>query len=98
MYVVVEHQIKNPEVAFVRGERLIKAQGAPPATRVLQFYPSRDRSSVVCLWDAPSVETVQEYVDAALGDSSQNTCWEVETDHAFARQAPRIADSPALNA
>jgi hypothetical protein len=43
------------------------------------------------------VEAVQGYVDVTLGDASNNTCWEVETDHAFARQPSGIAESPALN-
>jgi hypothetical protein len=29
MYVVVQHRIKNPQVAFSRGEKLIKNEGAP---------------------------------------------------------------------
>ena len=97
MYVVVEHRFKDPQVAFARGDRLIKNEGAPPGTHVLQFYPSRDSTGAVCLWDAPSVEAVQRYVDVTLGDASNNRCWEVETAHAFARQPSGIAESPAVN-
>jgi hypothetical protein len=50
MYVVVQHQIKDPETAFTRGERLIKNEGAPAGVRGLQFYPSADRSAVTCPW------------------------------------------------
>jgi hypothetical protein len=95
MHVVVQHQIKNPEVAFARGERLIKNEGAPSGARGLQFYPSQDGSAVTCLWEAPSVEAIQEYVDSTLGDSSVNTCYEVNDDQAFARQPAGIAESPA---
>lgn len=94
MYVVVEHQIKDPQTAFARGERLIRNEGAPAGTRGLQFLPSRDSSAVVCLWEAPSVEAIQQYVDVTLGGSSENTCWEVDTEHAFARQPSGIAESP----
>ncbi len=94
MYVVVEHHIKDPQTAFSRGDRLIRNEGAPTGVRGLQFFPSQDRSAVVCLWEAPSVAAVQQYVDVTLGDSSDNTCWEVDTDHAFARQPSGIADAP----
>jgi hypothetical protein len=94
MYVVVEHDIKNQQTAFARGERLMKNEGAPAGVRVLQFYPRRDGSAVVCLWESPSVEAVQQYVDLTLGDSSANTCWEVDSDQAFARQPSGIAESP----
>ena len=97
MYVVVEHRFEDPQVAFARGDRLIKNEGAPASTHVLQFYPSRDSTRAVCLWDAPSVEAVQQYVDVTLGDASNNTCWEVETAHAFARQPSGIAATPAVN-
>jgi hypothetical protein len=79
MYVVVQHRIKDPNVAFARGERLIKNEGAPASVRGLQFYPSRDGSAITCLWEAPSVDAVQHYVDATLGDSSENTYYESTT-------------------
>ena len=66
--------------AFSRGERLVRNEGAPAGVRVLQFYPSADGSMVTCLWEAGSVEEVQEYVDSTLGDSSRNTCYEADAD------------------
>ncbi len=86
MYVVAQHQIKDPEKAFPRGEALISGENAPSGARVLQFYPSRDRSTVACLWEADSVDSIQSYVDAKLGDSSENTCYEVDAEQAFSEQ------------
>jgi hypothetical protein len=96
MYVVVQHQITNQQTAFSRGERLIKNEGAPPGVRALQFYPSRDGSAVTCLWEADSVESVQGYVDSTLGDSSKNTCYEVNANQAFAERPSGLAASPAI--
>ena len=59
MYVVVQHGIRNPEIAFTRGQRLMTSEGAPAGVRNLQFYPSRDQSRVTCLWEAPSVQAVR---------------------------------------
>lgn len=98
MYVVVQHQFVNPPAAFSRGERLIKNEGAPAGVRGLQFYPSRDGSAATCLWEAPSVEAVQGYVDSTLGDSSENTCYEVDAEHAFARQPLGLPEKAAINA
>ena len=98
MYVVVQHRIKNPQTAFSRGERLMKSEGAPTGVRNLQFYPSRDRSAVTCLWEAPSVGAVQGYVDTTLGDSSENICYEVDSEHAFARQPLGVRESAAIGA
>lgn len=95
MYVVVLHQIRNAQTAFSRGERLMKNEGAPNGVRVLQFYPSQDRSAVTCLWEAPSVALVQSYADSTLGDSSENSCYAVDAEHAFARQPLGIRESVA---
>jgi hypothetical protein len=98
MYVVVQHRFKDPQVAFARGEKLIKGEGAPPGARSLQFYPSKDRWAVTCLWEAESVESVQEYVDSTLGDSSENTCYEVDSDQAFAERPLGLQAAPAVTA
>lgn len=98
MYVVVQHQIRNAQTAFPRGENLVKGEGAPTGVRVLQFYPSRDRTAVACLWESDSVEAVQEYVDATLGDSSDNECYEVDAEQAFSEQPLGIPASAPVGA
>jgi hypothetical protein len=98
MYVVVQHQIKDQQAAFSRGEKLIKNEGAPAGVRGLQFYPSTDGSAVTCLWEAESVEQIQEYVDSTLGDSSLNTSYEVNAEHAFAERPLGLAATPTIAA
>ena len=98
MYVVVQHEIKDPGTAFPRGEKLMKGEDAPSGVRVLQFYPSQDQSAVTCLWEGDSVGSVQRYVDSTLGDSSDNTCYPVEAEQAFAEQPLGLPTSPAIRA
>jgi hypothetical protein len=96
MYVVVLHDIANAETAFDRGQRLMTGEGAPTGVRVLQFYPSADATRVTCLWESPSVQAVQGYVDETLGDSSVNTCYQVDDSTAFAERPLAIQSAPAL--
>jgi hypothetical protein len=96
MYVVVKHEIRDQQTAFARGERLIKNEGAPGGLRALQFYPSHDGSAVTCLWEADSVESVQQYVDSTLGDSANNTCYEVDAGQSFSVQPSGLRASPAM--
>ena len=98
MYVVVQHRFKDPREALSRGEKLIRNEGAPAGVRGLQFYPSTDRSAATCLWEAGSVESVQEYVDTTLGQTSENTCYEVDAELAFARQPLGLPESAAIGA
>jgi hypothetical protein len=86
MYVVVLHNFQDPPTALARGEKLVMNEDAPAGVRGLQFYPSTDRSQATCLWESDAVADVQEYVDSTLGDSSINTCFEVDAERAFAEQ------------
>jgi hypothetical protein len=94
MYVAVLHQFRDAPTAFERGQKLVMNEDAPAGVRGLQFYPATDGSAAACLWESDSVEAVQEYVDATLGDASVNTCWEVDGDKAFAEQ-PLGLQTPA---
>jgi hypothetical protein len=97
MYVVVQHHIKNPDTAFARGQRLISGDGAPEQVKVLQFYPSRDLTAVTCLWESDSVASIQGWVDATLGDSSDNICYPVDADRAFADRPLGLPATPVLS-
>ena len=95
MFVIVWHELVDPPTAFERGERLKRGDGAPKGTRVLQFFPGTDGQSVTCLWESDSVDDVQSYVDATLGDASRNRCYAVEEGVAFADLPAGIARSAA---
>ena len=98
MYVVVHTSSRTRQPAFARGAKLIKNDGAPAGVRGLQFYPSTDGGAVTCLWEADSVEAIQEYVDSTLGDSSLNTCYQVDAEQAFAERPLGLPASAAIDA
>jgi hypothetical protein len=79
MYVAVQHQIKDSQELFARGQKLIEGEGAPPGMRVREFYPGKDQAFASCLWEGDSVQAVQEYVDTTLGDASEQTYFEVDS-------------------
>ena len=93
MFIVVHHTIVEPDTAFARGQNFLEGTGAPPGVRVREFYPSRDKADVFCLWDADSLETLREYVETTLGDSSRNAYFEVDAE--IARGLPEVASSRA---
>jgi hypothetical protein len=93
MFIVVHHTITDPQTAFARGDNLLAGNGAPPGVLVREFYPSRDRADVFCLWEGSSLEEVRDYVDATLGDSSRNAYFEVDPE--IARGLPELAASQA---
>jgi len=42
------------------------------------------------------VESVQRYVDSTLGDSSENSCYEVAAERAFSQQPSGIQEPVPL--
>jgi hypothetical protein len=98
MYVIVQHRIINPETALARGQRLISGEGAPKTVKVLQFYPSQDLFQVTCLWEADTVQAVQHWVDTVLGDSSENLCYPVAAEQAFADRPLGLPATPRVHA
>ncbi len=93
MFIVTHHTITDQETAFARGQNLLEGNGAPSGVRVREFYPSRDRAYVFCLWEGNSLAEVSEYVDSTMGDSSRQVYFEVDAE--IARGLPELASSPA---
>lgn len=96
MYVIVQHEIKDPQTAFARGAKLMTGEGAPAGVRVLQFFPSADGTAVTCLWEADGVASVKAYVDETLGDASVNRGYEVDGSQAFADHPSGLPSSPTF--
>ena len=93
MFIVVHHTITDPETAFARGQDLLDGTGAPSGVQVREFYPSRDKADVFCLWEGRSLEEVRDYVDATLGDASRNAYFQIDAE--IARGLPELAASRA---
>ena len=91
MYIAVVHQVKDPQAFLSRGERL-DPSNAPPGVVGRQFCPSKDLSAATCVWEGDSVGAVREYIDSTLGDSSENTYFEINTKHAQGLPEPAATE------
>ena len=67
MFIAIEHQIHDPEAFRQRGEEVFPL---PDDLHVHHFLPATDMSRANCLYEAPSVDRLQGYLDAKLGDAS----------------------------
>ncbi len=92
MHVVVHHRIADPEKFFSVDVREVVGE-APPGVQGRQFYPSRDRSLAVCLWEADSIDAVRDYIDPATKGVSENTYFAVDDEHALGLPAPASASA-----
>ena len=93
MYVAIVHQVKDAQAFLSRGERLADPSNAPPGVVPRQFCPSKDLSAATCVWEGASVDAVRDYIDSTLGDASDNTYFEINTEHAQGLPEPATAQA-----
>jgi hypothetical protein len=93
MYVAIVHRVKDPQAMLARGERLADPSNAPAGVVPRQYCPSKDLSAATCVWEAGSVDAVRDYVDSTLGDASDNTYFEINTEYAQGLPEPATAQA-----
>jgi hypothetical protein len=89
MFVSVIHHITDPDRFFA----MVKANTGklPPDLRLPQYFTSADRSTAVCLWDAPSVARVQELLEPLTSGICENDYAEVDTSLSAGLPAATVA-------
>jgi len=78
----VVHRVKDSEAMLSRSEGLGDPSQAPPGVTPRQFCPSKALSAATCVWEADAVDAVRDYIDSTLGDSSENTYFEINEEYA----------------
>jgi hypothetical protein len=67
MFIAIVHDIHDPDQFQARAEHVFPL---PEELHVHHFLPATDLSEAVCLYEAPSVSQLRDYLDEKLGDSS----------------------------
>ncbi len=88
MYVAIVHHVQDAQAFLSRGERLADPSTAPTGVVPRQFCPSKDLSTATCVWEADSLDAVRDYIDSTLGDASDNTYFEIDTESALGLPEP----------
>ena len=85
MYVAAIHRISDPDKFFAVAQEALAA--LPEGLKVDQMLPSVDGSNALCVWQAPSVQAVREFVDGASNGLAVNEFFEVSAEQAMAGAA-----------
>lgn len=67
MFIAIEHDIHDSEKFQACAEAVFPL---PEDLHVHQFFPATDLSRAACLYEAPSVARLREYLDGKLGGAS----------------------------
>jgi hypothetical protein len=75
MLVIAHHNISNPERFWSVAAEVTKE--LPGNLKVLSVFPATDTKTGTCLWQADSVQEVQDFLDKNAGQYARNFCYEV---------------------
>jgi hypothetical protein len=75
MLIIAHHNISNPE-KFWGAAKDITNQ-LPATLKLHGVYPSKDLKTGTCLWEANSVQEVQQFIDKNTQNFAKNFCYEV---------------------
>lgn len=76
MYVLVHHEVHDPERFWSTAEEAIPA--IPEGLALHLTIPAKDGSCATCLWEGESVQAVREFLEPALGEVATNRYFEAE--------------------
>jgi hypothetical protein len=80
MFIAIEHQIHDPNRFQQCAEQVFPL---PDELHVHHFLPATDLSKASCLYEAPSIEQLRDYLEPKLGDASTQHYFPVAEGHAM---------------
>jgi hypothetical protein len=94
MLVIAQHtNITDPKAFWAKAQTVVGA--SPAGTSVISVFPSQDGKTGTCVWEAGSVDELQQFLDKASEGMATNFCYEV--NEAAAIGLPERKKEAALN-
>jgi hypothetical protein len=78
MLIIAHHNVNDPEAFWAAAEEVTK--NMPEGLKLHGVYPATDGKSGTCLWEAGTVEEVQEFLDKNAGQFAKNFCYQVNVE------------------
>ncbi len=75
MLIIAHHIISDPEGFWAAAKEV--TSNLPGSLKVHGVYPSTDGKTGTCVWEAGTVEEVQQFLDKNAGKFAKNFCYEV---------------------
>jgi hypothetical protein len=88
MFIAIHHDIHDQAGFKVKVNAMAPP---PPQLRRHQFLAARDLTRATCLWEAPSIEPLREYIDGSLEPASTQTYYEINEERAVGLPESQLA-------
>lgn len=77
MYIVVNHDITNPEDFWASAQRILPQLPEGGVKRVITLFPNQAMDKCTCVWEADTIENLDKYLREKVGTSSRETYFEL---------------------
>ena len=77
MYIIVNHNINNPEDFWASAQRNLPNLPEGGVQRVLNIFPNQLMDKATLVWEADSIENLQKYLKEKLGSASYDSCFQI---------------------
>ena len=93
MLIIAHHNISKPEEFWKTAKEI--TQQLPANLKLHGVYPSKDTKSGTCLWEANTVQEVQQFLDRNAGKFAKNFCYEVNVKDSMGLPAIKLSTALA---
>lgn len=77
MYIVVNHTISNTEDFWTLAQKHLPNLPEGGVRRVLNIFPNQTMEVCTCVWEADSIQNLEQYFSEKLGNASSQTCFQI---------------------
>lgn len=77
MFIVVNHTIHNTEEFWASAQRNLPRLPEEGVKRVLNIFPNHNLDTCTCVWEADSIENLENYLRKKVGDASRETYYQI---------------------
>lgn len=83
MIIVVNHKIKDPQNFWASAQESLPKLPENGVSRVLQVMPNQTMDVATCVWEADSIEVLDNYLRSKVQDWSEEDYQEVNVGQAM---------------
>jgi hypothetical protein len=77
MYIVVSLEISNTEDFWTSAQRNFPKLPESGVKRIVSVFPNQTMDKCTCLWEADSMESLDEYLREKIGNCSKESYYQV---------------------
>ena len=86
MYILVNHTINNPAIFWGSAQKNLPNLPEAGVRRVVNVFPNQNMDLCTCVWEAESIDTLNNYLRDKVGNASQDRFYEINVVNAMGLQ------------